>query len=154
MDDTPDDNIVVYQSNMPLRIVAGLAVVLFLVVLAVFFMTPPPPEPFQTDVVYLNDETFGEQTASGVVLVDFYADWCGPCQMMGPALEEVATQFKEKAVVAKVNGDYSRQLVNKFRVAGYPTLVLLKDGQEISRVEGPQSEAELTLLLETALGQP
>jgi len=111
---------------------------------------PPGAEEHQSDVVHLDDKNFEVQTASGVVLVDFYADWCGPCQMMAPDIEKVATQFKGKAIVAKVNGDYNRRTEDAFQVMVYPTLVLLKDGQEIVRKSGLQSESQLIALIETA----
>ena len=157
MDDVQEDN-VVPQSNFTPRIVAGAVVLgLIFVVLGLSIRIANQPQESQemheSDVVYLDDETFGEQTASGIVLVDFYTDWCGPCQMMAPDVEKIAARFKGKAVVAKVNGDFSPRLVNQFRIVAYPILVLLKDGQEIFRVEGLQSEWELALLLDTFINQ-
>ena len=154
MDDVQEDNIVP-RANLTPRFVAGGIVIGFILIVAAFLIdvTNPPPEQPESDVVYLTDETFAEQTASGVVLVDFYTDWCGPCQVMSPAIESVAARFKGKAVVAKVNGDYSLRLINDFGVRVYPTLVLLQDGREIVRVEERQTEPQLVLLLETAINQ-
>ena len=153
MDDVQEENIVP-PSNTALRIVGGLVIVCFVfTVLAIARIAYQPPDSHESDVVYLDDATFEEETASGIVLVDFYTDWCGPCQGMAPAIESIATRFKGKVVVAKVNGDVGRRTVNKFRVRAYPTLVLLKDGQETSRVEGAQSEAELAFLLDTAVSR-
>ena len=156
MDDVQEDNIVPQPNLRPRFVVAVVAGLIATMVVLVIRIANPPPEPtgpeVVSDVVYLDDETFAEQTASGLVLVDFYTDWCGPCQMMAPAIESVATRYKGKAVVAKVNGDYGR-LAYQFRVEAYPTVVLLKDGQEVIRVMGLQTEPELVLLLETAINQ-
>ena len=154
MDDVQEDNIVP-RANLTPRFVAGGIVVGFIliVVTLIIDVANPPPDVPKSDVVYLDDETFTEQTASGLVLVDFYSDGCGPCQMMAPAIESVATRYKEKAVVAKVNAEMSRRLAYQFRVRAYPTLVLLQDGREVTRVEGLQTEPELVLLLETAINQ-
>ena len=153
MDDVQEDNIVPQPNLIPRFVVAVVAGLIATMVVLVIRIANQPPDVPQSDVVYLNDETFTEQTASGLVLVDFYSVGCGPCQMMAPAIESVATRFKEKAVVAKVNAGISRRLAYQFRVRAYPTLVLLQDGREIIRVEGLQTESELVLLLETAINQ-
>jgi len=154
MDDVQEDNIVPRANLMPRFIVGGLVVGFILIVTALLIdVTNPPPEQPESDVVYLTDETFEAQTAAGIVLVDFYTDSCLPCQMMSPAIESVATRFKEKAVIAKVNTDFNPRLINNFRIFVYPTLVLMQDGREVIRVEGLQAEHELVLLLETAINQ-
>ena len=151
MDDVHEGNIV-HQSNTTPRIVVGLIAACFIfTILVVARIAYQPPDSHQSDVVHLDDQTFEEQTASGIVLVDFYFDGCMPCQIMAPAVENVATRFKDKAIVVKVNSDNSNQTVDKFRVMVFPTLVLLKDGREISRLEGLQEESKLASLLETAL---
>ncbi|MGJ3247772.1 MAG: thioredoxin [Elainellaceae cyanobacterium] len=70
------------------------------------------------------------------VLVDFYAMWCGPCQMMAPILEQVNSQMKDKLQVVKIDTEKYPQLSSQYRIHALPTLVLFKDGQEIDRVEG------------------
>ena len=152
MDDVHEGNIVHQSSNTP-RIVVGLIIVacFILTALVVVRIAYQPPDSHQSDVVHLDDTTFEEKTASGIVLVDFYFDGCMPCQMMAPAVESVATRFKDKAIVAKVNRDNSYRTVGEFQVRVYPTVVLLKDGRETSRFEGLQNESELAFLLETAL---
>lgn len=70
------------------------------------------------------------------VLVDFYADWCGPCQMMSPILEQVNTQLKQKLRVVKINTDKYPQLASQHRIHALPTLVLFKQGKPVERIEG------------------
>ncbi|MCL2304968.1 MAG: thioredoxin [Planctomycetaceae bacterium] len=155
-DDVQEANVVLQSSFVP-RIVVGVVVVGFLLTILALTVPvadqPSEKKSQESDVVYLNEQTFKEQTTSGIVLVDFYADWCGPCQAMSPAIESVATRFKGKAVVAKVNCDMSPRLTQNFKVQSLPTLVLLKDGQEVFRTAGQQTEPELAALLETVLDQ-
>jgi thioredoxin len=70
------------------------------------------------------------------VLVDFYAPWCGPCQMMAPILEEVNQHFKQRLRVVKINTDIYPKLGTQYRIAALPTLVLFKNGQPVDRIEG------------------
>ena len=84
----------------------------------------------------LNNENFEEETKSGVTLVDFFAEWCGPCRMMTPVLDEVEKELKGKATVAKLDIDHSSAIAAKFQVTSVPTLVLFKDGKEIDRLIG------------------
>ena len=84
----------------------------------------------------LNNENFEEETKSGVTLVDFFAEWCGPCRMMTPVLGEVEEELKGKATIAKLDIDHSSAIAAKFQVTSVPTLVLFKDGKEIDRLIG------------------
>lgn len=100
------------------------------------------------NVKQLNDENFDKETASGVVLIDFYADWCGPCRMMAPVIEEFATKQSGKVSVAKVDIEASPSVTQRFGVTSIPTLVLLKDGKQVGTYvglkDGPQLEALVT----------
>ncbi|MBR2325421.1 MAG: thioredoxin [Clostridia bacterium] len=86
-------------------------------------------------VLKLNNDSFDEAVKDGRVLVDFYADWCGPCRMMAPILEAVSEE-RADLKVAKVNVDESSELAAKFGVMSIPTLVLLDGGDEIKRIVG------------------
>lgn len=70
------------------------------------------------------------------LLVDFYADWCGPCQMMAPILEQVGSQLKDRLRVAKINTDKYPQLASQHHIHALPTLVLFKQGKPVDRIEG------------------
>ncbi len=81
------------------------------------------------------------------VLVDFWATWCGPCQMLAPVLEEISEQYKGKVKVAKVNVDEQQQLAMQFRVSAIPTVVLFKDGQPVDTSVGFRGKAEIEAML-------
>ena len=93
----------------------------------------------------LNKENFEEEVKkySGKVLVDFYADWCGPCKMMAPAIEKLAEEVKEYAKVGKVNVDDNQELSMEYNVMSIPTLIIFLDGQEVKRFVGVTSKSEL-----------
>ena len=77
------------------------------------------------------------------VLVDFYATWCGPCQMMAPILEQVGRQLKGRLKVVKIDSDRYPQLASQYQIHALPTLVLFKNGQPIERIEGVQLAEQL-----------
>jgi thioredoxin len=77
------------------------------------------------------------------VLVDFYATWCGPCQMMAPVLEQVNTQLKGQLKVVKIDSDRYPQLASQHQIQALPTLVLFKHGQPVERIEGVQTAEQL-----------
>ena len=88
--------------------------------------------------VPLGDDDF-ERTikeSSVPVLVDFYADWCGPCKMMAPAFDEIAARHQGKALVAKVNTDLAQRTSMSFAIRGIPTTILFRDGREVARQVG------------------
>ena len=99
----------------------------------------------------LSDSNFEEGVSSGVVLVDFYADWCGPCRMLAPVIEELAEEMGSKLVVAKVDTDQSVQVAAKFEVTSIPTLLLFKDGQLVKRVVGLKDLDALRKMVNEAL---
>lgn len=82
------------------------------------------------------DENFEDGISQGLVLVDFYADWCGPCRMLAPIVEELAQEFEGQLVVAKVDTDQSVDTASKFEITSIPTLLLFKEGNLVKRVVG------------------
>jgi thioredoxin 1 len=85
---------------------------------------------------HLTDANFNEEIKKGVTLVDFHADWCGPCRMLAPVLEQVAKDVKGKAVVAKVDIDSEQKTASHFQITSVPTMILFKDGKEVQRLIG------------------
>ena len=83
------------------------------------------------------------------VLVDFWAEWCGPCKMLGPVLEQVANEVDGKAVVGKVNVDEAPGLAKNFMVRTVPTLFILKDGKPVKSFVGVQDKAKLVKEIES-----
>ncbi len=84
----------------------------------------------------LNDRSFDRDTAEGLVLIDFYAPWCGPCQLQGPILVDLAEQTGEDVRIAKLNVDDSRETAARYRVSSIPHLVLLRDGEVVREFTG------------------
>ena len=88
-------------------------------------------------MTHFNKETFEKTLAEGkLMMVDFWAEWCGPCQMLGPVIESLAEQYEGKAVVGKVNTDEEQELAMSFGITGIPTVIFFKDGKEIDRKVG------------------
>jgi thioredoxin 1 len=100
-----------------------------------------------TAVTHLNESNFDQAIAEGLTLVDFWAEWCGPCRMQAPVLDALAEQMGATVQVAKVNVEESPRLAGRFRVSGIPLLVILKDGQEVERLVGLQNLASLVAVL-------
>lgn len=100
------------------------------------------------EVIKLNNENFEQevQKQSGIVLVDFYAEWCGPCKMLSPIVDEIA---KERAdiKVGKVNIDESSELAIQHRVMSVPTLLVMQNGKELARSVGYKAKQEILSML-------
>ncbi len=91
-----------------------------------------------------SDAEFVKEISQGLTLVDFYADWCGPCRMLSPVIEELAEKRGNEVKFLKVNVDESQQTARDFGITSIPTIILFKDGQEKSRVVGLQDFDELS----------
>lgn len=100
----------------------------------------------------LTNENFDSTVASGVTLIDFWAEWCGPCRMIAPILDELSAEYDGKATVGKINVDKEADLAQKFGVASIPTLIVLKDGEEKNRFVGVTSKTEIAKALDEAVG--
>ena len=100
-----------------------------------------------------NSETFKSEVleSKGLVLVDFYADWCGPCKMLTPIVEEIADQYKDKLEVGKVDVDESSDLAVQYKVMSIPTLILFENGQKAETVIGLVSKEEIENMIKKHL---
>ena len=99
-------------------------------------------------IVHGTDQTFGQETAEGLVLVDFWAPWCGPCKMIAPVLEELDAEMSDKVKIVKVDVDENQGTASQFGIMSIPTLVLFKDGQPVDKVVGFQPKEALAQLVE------
>ena len=104
-------------------------------------------------IKHLSDASFeADVLKSGTpVLVDYWAEWCGPCKMIAPILDEVAGTYQGKLQIAKMNVDENREVPAKFGIRGIPTLMLFKDGQLAATKVGAMSKAQLTAFIDQQL---
>ncbi len=104
-------------------------------------------------ILTLTDATFDEQVASATtpVLVDFWAEWCGPCKMIAPILSEIATEQSGRVTIAKVNVDENPDIARRFDVMSIPTLILFKDGEVSHRTVGAKGKSQLMTELDRHL---
>jgi len=103
--------------------------------------------------INVNDKNFKKEVLESdtPVLVDFWAEWCGPCRMVGPVVEELAEEFKGKIKVAKMNVDESRQTPARFGIRNIPTLILFKGGEVAQTIIGAQPKSYLEEALKKLL---
>ncbi|MFD1067464.1 MULTISPECIES: thioredoxin [Oceanobacillus] len=98
-------------------------------------------------IKHASDQNFTEETSKGLVLVDFWAPWCGPCKMIAPVLEEIDGEMEDKVQIVKLDVDENQETAGKFGVMSIPTLLLLKDGEVVDQVIGFQPKEALTDLI-------
>jgi thioredoxin 1 len=103
------------------------------------------------DILYVTDDTFETDVinSSDPVLVDYWAEWCGPCKMIAPILEEIASEYSGKIKVAKLNIDDNPQTPPKYGIRGIPTLMLFKNGEVEATKVGALSKSQLTAFLDS-----
>ena len=104
-------------------------------------------------IKHVTDATFEADVlqASQPTLVDYWAEWCGPCKMIAPLLDEVSTSYQGKLQIAKMNVDENRDIPTKFGIRGIPTLMLFKNGQLAATKVGAMSKAQLTAFIDQQL---
>lgn len=107
-----------------------------------------------SEIVAVTDETFEAEVlqASGPVLVDFWAPWCGPCKMIAPLLEELAGVYGDKIKICKMDVDTSKATPAKFNIRGIPTLTIFKGGNAESTKVGALTRAQLTDFIDSNIG--
>ena len=104
-------------------------------------------------IVYTSDANFDNDVlkSSVPVLVDYWAEWCGPCKMIAPILDEIAGDYQGKLKIAKVNVDENQQVTQKYGIRSIPTLMIFKDGAVQAQKVGAMSKSQLAAFIETNL---
>jgi len=99
-------------------------------------------------IKYLKEEKLENLLQDGIYLVDFYADWCGPCRMLAPTIEQIAEEYEGKAKVGKVNVDDEPELAAKFGIASIPTVLVFKNGEVTDTSVGLRPKAQIAAMLD------
>ena len=108
-------------------------------------MAPP-------NILKLTDADFDAQVkAQSLLIVDFWAEWCGPCRMIAPALEELAGEYADRLVVGKVNVDENRQIAARFGIRSIPTLLIFRDGARVDQVVGAHPKGTIKAKIDQLL---
>nr|WP_319570444.1 thioredoxin [uncultured Draconibacterium sp.] len=127
------------MSTTLIVIAVVLAALVAVIAVNYFRMKNAKPVANSKRIKVLNNKNFKAATKRGVVLLDFWAPWCGPCKIIAPTLNEIADSQTD-FMVAKVNVDHNQQLAQKFKVRNIPTMLILKDGKEAGRIVGVKTK--------------
>ncbi|MEE8234067.1 MAG: thioredoxin TrxA [Gammaproteobacteria bacterium] len=105
------------------------------------------------NIVHVTDSSFEEEVLKSdmPVIVDYWAEWCGPCKAIAPVLEEIAGEYQGKLIVAKLDVDDNQQTPQKYVVRGIPTLMIFKDGDVIGTKVGQLSKSQLTAFIDSTI---
>jgi thioredoxin 1 len=104
-------------------------------------------------IVHITDDTFESEVLQSPtpVLVDYWAEWCGPCKMIAPVLDELASEMQGKAKFVKMNVDENPQVAGQYGIMSIPTLIVFKDGKPVNKMVGGQPKPQLKAFIESAL---
>jgi thioredoxin 1 len=104
-------------------------------------------------LIHFTDDSFENEVLKyeGVALVDFWAPWCGPCQALGPVIEEIANEYEGRAKVGKVNVDEEREVAQKYMVMSIPTVLVMKNGEVVNTLVGLRPKEDYLDAIDSAL---
>lgn len=100
------------------------------------------------EIKHLNDENFDAETSKGLILADFWAEWCGPCRALSQTIDQIAAETEGKVSVVKVNVGECPELAKRFGIRSIPTIIILKDGEVLRQVGAPLNKANILKSLE------
>lgn len=111
--------------------------------LGIFTFSELNAQEAKSNIKELTESNFNTSIKKGLVLVDFYADWCRPCKMMQPILEDVATEYNSQITITKINIDNNKNISSKYNVTGIPCMILFENGKEVKRIVGYHEKEQL-----------